>query len=144
MRSIGCFWKPWGERKALDGPDRAVECRPDPVRTRSPVAVSVPARPHIPSFARLLAKQGPAGPLIEQRSREVLREGNLWEAARTLARQLFKAALPEKGLALRPPPMVEVQGGWWRRRRWEGRIVRCGSWPTPGAASASRPDVSRP
>ena len=78
--------------------------------------------PIVPSFPRLLAKQGPAGPLIEQRSREVLREGNLWEAARTLARHLFESALPEKELACGTQPVVEVPGGWWQRRRWQGQI----------------------
>ncbi len=74
-----------------------------------------------PLLSALLEKQAPAGPLLAQRQEALLRDGNLWEAARGLARQLFASAgaSPEAGPA---PPAIEVRGPWWRRwqarRRW--------------------------
>jgi hypothetical protein len=74
-----------------------------------------------PSLAVLLGQQAPAGAVIEQRQDALLRDGNLWEAARELARHLFASAgaSPDAGP---PPPALAVRGPWWRRwrmrRRW--------------------------
>ncbi len=68
-----------------------------------------------PTLAKLLGQQEPVASLIDQRTVELLREDNLWEAARALARDLFPAA----GAA---PPTVQARGGWWQRRHW-GRLV---------------------
>jgi hypothetical protein len=82
-----------------------------------------------PSLGSLLRRQAPAGAVMEQRHDALLRDGNLWEAARDVARQLFASA----GAG---PPALAVCGPWWRRwrvrRRWarlwrlarEGRPVR--------------------
>jgi hypothetical protein len=78
-----------------------------------------------PSLDRLLSKQKVDGPLLEQRYQELLRQGNLWEAAHTLARNLFASAevnqvsgSPFNG----KPPRVIVSGGWWRRWWWSRRV----------------------
>jgi hypothetical protein len=71
------------------------------------------------TLAKLLARQPAAVPLLEQRTREQLRGGNLWESARAMARDVF-ARVPPAGAA---PPAIAVTGGWWQRWRW-GRLVR--------------------
>jgi hypothetical protein len=77
--------------------------------------------PSGPSFAVLLAQQAPTGAVMAQRQAALLRDGNLWEAARGLARDLFlgAGASPDAGAA---PPGIDVRGSWWRcrqvRRRW--------------------------
>jgi hypothetical protein len=74
-----------------------------------------------PLLTALLEKQAPAGAVLAQRQEALLRDGNLWEAARELARHLFLSAgaSPDAGPA---PPALEVRGGWWgrwqARRRW--------------------------
>jgi hypothetical protein len=72
----------------------------------------------VPALAALLEKQAPAGAVIEQRQQALLSDGNLWEAARELARHLFASAgiSPDAGPA---PPVIEARGGWWRR--WRAR-----------------------
>jgi hypothetical protein len=69
-----------------------------------------------PALAILLELQAPAGAVIEQRHHALLREGNVWEAAREVARQLCAAAGASPGAGPRPPAL-EVRGPWWRRRR---------------------------
>jgi len=72
-----------------------------------------------PALAALLAKQTPAGAVLEQRQEALLRDGNLGEAARALARHLFVAA----DASLDTAPAIAVHGGWWRRwrvrRQWQ-------------------------
>lgn len=72
----------------------------------------------LPALDALLTKQAPAGAVIEQRQQALLSDGNLWEAARELARHLFASAgaSPDAGPA---PPPLEVRGNWWRR--WRAR-----------------------
>jgi hypothetical protein len=67
-----------------------------------------------PLLADLLEKQAPAGSVLAERQVALLRDGNLWEAARDLARQLFLSvgASPD---ASRTAPIIEVRGSWWRR-----------------------------
>jgi hypothetical protein len=56
-------------------------------------------------------------PLMIQRDRDVVRSGNLWEAARTLARSCFdQAGAASPGHPARVPPL-EIAGGWLQRRR---------------------------
>jgi hypothetical protein len=71
-----------------------------------------------PTLARALERQALTGAALERRYDELLREGNLWEAARALARQLFE----EAGAGAEGPPAVAARGGWWRRWRWERRV----------------------
>jgi hypothetical protein len=72
-----------------------------------------------PLLTDLLARQAPAGVVLAQRQEEQLRDGNLWEAARDLARQLFAGAgvMPDAGPL---PPVIDVSGGWWQR--WRTRL----------------------
>jgi hypothetical protein len=67
-------------------------------------------------LAALLQQQAPAGAAMAERQAALLRDGNLWEAARELARHLFVSAgaSPDEG---REPPAIAVSGGWWRRRQ---------------------------
>jgi hypothetical protein len=78
-----------------------------------------------PTLAALLEKHAPAGALLEQRQQALLRAGNLWEAARELARHLFVSAGldPETAGAV---PAVEVRGNWWRR--WRARRALAALW----------------
>jgi hypothetical protein len=78
------------------------------------------------SLAALLRQQAPAAALMDQRHEALLREGNLWEAARGLARQVLASA----GVALSAesqPPALLVRGPWlrrWRLRRLWQRLWR--------------------
>jgi hypothetical protein len=66
--------------------------------------------------------------LFEERNRSMLRNGNLWEAARALARQAFETALGSPFQAQRQastaPPSLRLPGSWWRNWRWRRRIHR--------------------
>jgi hypothetical protein len=73
-----------------------------------------------PSLATLLAKQPKPLPALRQRQQALLQSGNLWEAARDLARQFFVSA----GISLTGAPEVEIRGGWWKRWRTRTRILR--------------------
>jgi hypothetical protein len=74
-----------------------------------------------PTLSSLLRRQAPAGAVLKQRQEALLRDGNVWEAARELARDLFVSAgtSPDAGPL---PPALAVRGSWWRRwrvrRRW--------------------------
>ncbi len=84
-----------------------------------------------PGLAALLARQPTSAAVVEQRHQAMLAEGNLWEAARALARQCLDDALGEDAHAevsllaaeWGEPPQVHVAGGWWRRWR-RGQEVR--------------------
>ena len=84
-----------------------------------------------PRLATLLAREATSAAVVELRHRAMLEEGNLWEAARALARQCFDGALGESARAQMTqlaaewgePPRVKVAGWWWRR--WQvGQEVR--------------------
>jgi hypothetical protein len=68
-----------------------------------------------PLPAVALATAGP--PLLHQRQEAMLRDNNLGEHARDLARDVFAEVVPAPP-AGRPLmlPVVEVHAGWWRRR----------------------------
>ncbi len=70
------------------------------------------------ALAELLAKQAATGPVMEQRQEALLRDGNLWDEAREMARQLFVSAGAPPGAAVAPP--ITVVGPWWRR--WQVRL----------------------
>jgi hypothetical protein len=74
----------------------------------------------VPLLARAVEGHTPAGTLLEQRGREAVGTGNLWEAARGLARD-WLAGLPTAGEG---PPRVEAGGSWWRRRVLMNRVRR--------------------
>jgi hypothetical protein len=77
--------------------------------------------PHVPLLAPTVTQLAPKSPLVEQRHRAMLREGNLWEAARDLARQCFPAETPVAPLAR---PRIHVQAHWWQRRALRRQIER--------------------
>jgi hypothetical protein len=72
-------------------------------------------------LVRAAALHVPTAPLLEQRHQALLRGGNVWEAARGLARQWFAAAGAAGGPA---PPRVAVEGGWWERWVMRRRVRR--------------------
>jgi hypothetical protein len=89
----------------------------------------------IPLLARKVAQTLAAPAAAVQRREALLRGGNLWEAARDLARECFQAhAVPGAGAP--QPPTFTVPGGWRQRRRL-GRLLRrlwglaYGPAPTP-------------
>jgi hypothetical protein len=75
--------------------------------------------PGLPPLEQAVARQLPTGTVLAQRQRAVLREGNLWEPAHALAREVFGAAAPSP-----KPPRFVVRGGWWERWRWQRRAAR--------------------
>jgi hypothetical protein len=69
----------------------------------------------VPLVAEGVAQTVSNAPLVAQRERGMVREGNLWEAARDLARECF-AGYVEASAAHPPPrPQVSVRGKWWGR-----------------------------
>jgi hypothetical protein len=89
------------------------------------------AEPAVLPLARAVAQHVPTAPLLQQRHRALLRGGNVWEAARGVARQWFAAAGAPAGEA---PPRVVVEGGWWERwvmRRRVRRLWRLAYGPNP-------------
>jgi hypothetical protein len=87
--------------------------------------------PTVLPLARAVAQHAPTAPLLEQRHQALLRGGNVWEAARGLARQWFASA----GAAVEAgPPRVVSEGGWWERwvlRRRVRRLWRLAYDPRP-------------
>jgi hypothetical protein len=89
------------------------------------------AEPAVLPLARAAALHVPTAPLLEQRHQALLRGGNVWEAARGVARQWFAAAGAPAGEAV---PHVVVEGGWWERwvmRRRVRRLWRLAYGPRP-------------
>lgn len=76
----------------------------------------------VPSLAHVLARHDAGATLLEQRHRQALRAGNVWETAHHLARQCFES----EGIALTvaDAPALTIEGGWWQRRRIRRRIAR--------------------
>jgi hypothetical protein len=75
----------------------------------------------LPPLEQALVSGLPQGTVLAQRQRAILRDGNLWEAGRSLAREVFvQAGLPE---APHMPSLV-IRGGWWQRWRWQRRVRR--------------------
>jgi hypothetical protein len=78
------------------------------------------------SLATLVRQQAPAAALMDQRHEALLREGNLWEAARGLARQVLVSAGVALSSESRPPALL-VRGPWlrrWRQHRLWQRLWR--------------------
>jgi hypothetical protein len=67
-----------------------------------------------PLLARAVAQARPEGVLTYQRQVALLKQGNLWEEARGLARRLFTSALAHPVLPT-TMPRVEARGNWWRQ-----------------------------
>lgn len=89
--------------------------------------------PGSPLLATTLVKMAPAGGVIQQRNESMLREGNLWEPARTLTRQTLSRALDYRLDVLDMPVdddesalIVRAQGSWWQR--WRLRREIRGLW----------------
>jgi hypothetical protein len=90
------------------------------------------AEPAVLPLVRAVALHVPAAPLLEQRRQALVRGGNVWEAARGLARQWFASA---GGPSPPPrPPRVVVEGGRWEQwmmRRRVRRLWRLAYDPSP-------------
>jgi hypothetical protein len=94
--------------------------------------------PSVPLLTGAVGRGLPAGPLLEQRNAEVLRQGNLGEPATHLVRRWFERLGLEE--AAGAAPAFEVQGGWWQRRKMRARLLRM--WELSNGRSAER--VSAP
>jgi hypothetical protein len=68
----------------------------------------------VPLLARAVAQGRPDSALALQRQTALLKQGNLWEEARGLARRLFTSALGDPVVPA-AMPRVAVRGNWWRR-----------------------------
>jgi hypothetical protein len=68
----------------------------------------------VPLLPEGVTAAGEAAAIMSRRDRDVIRGGNLWEAARGLARSCF-AREPWQGRGGGPPRVVAA--GWWRRQR---------------------------
>jgi hypothetical protein len=79
------------------------------------------AEPSVLPLARAVALHVPTAPLLEQRHQALLRGGNVWEAARGLARQWFASAGASAG---QTPPRVVAEGSWWERWLLRRRVRR--------------------
>jgi hypothetical protein len=74
-----------------------------------------------PLLATMVQQTAPTTTIQEQRRQEMLRSGNLWEAARNLAREALAAGGATGAAA---PRVATVAGGGARRRLMEGRVRR--------------------
>jgi hypothetical protein len=72
----------------------------------------------VPLVANHLAHTVPTDPVVAQRQRDMLREGNFWEAARELARQCFAGYAARAAHFPPPPPQVAA-----RASRGRGRVL---------------------
>jgi hypothetical protein len=72
------------------------------------------------SLAASLNPLIPAVPVLEQREQAQLREGNFWETAQALARQLFGQVVSSAGAAALP--VVSISGSWWERHRMHRQV----------------------
>jgi hypothetical protein len=74
--------------------------------------------PGIPLVANRLAKLAPPATVVDLRHASLLETGNLWEAARDVARQCLSAGGYDPSFTTAPPapPRITVAAGWGRRR----------------------------
>jgi hypothetical protein len=77
-----------------------------------------------PLLETVLARHAPAQTLMEQRHRALLGRGNLWEPARSLARQWFEEAGAAPTGEVPAAPRLRASGTWWRRRRLDRKVRR--------------------
>jgi hypothetical protein len=81
----------------------------------------------VPLLAGAMGRNLPASPLVEERHHEMLRSGNLFEAAHLAARDWFaRTGLPPPPAGTKPVPLppVALRGGWWRRRALRAGLDR--------------------
>jgi hypothetical protein len=69
-----------------------------------------------PLFERTLGRLAPASALMAERHQAMLHSGNLWEAARDLARQCLEGVGPAEGAPAATAPRISTKGPWWRTR----------------------------
>src|SRR5204863_1160940 len=75
-----------------------------------------------PVLTRALSDNLPDAPVMEQRSRAILRTGNLHEPATQLVRRWFARQRVEVPVGPAPLPALESTGGWWQRRQLIRRL----------------------
>jgi hypothetical protein len=75
----------------------------------------------VPAVAVAVGTQLPGTTLTEQRHREILRSGNLAEAARQLTRDWFDRT---GGAEAKKRPRVSASGNWWARRARGRQVAR--------------------
>src|SRR5262249_26844903 len=81
------------------------------------------SEPGTPRLAGRLGQLIPTVGVIEQRHRGMLREGNFWEPAQSLARQVFETTLADPLLTEGPTlPPVHVEGSWRQRRKLSRQV----------------------
>lgn len=71
----------------------------------------------LPLVSQVVAKTAANTPTLARRQTALIRSGNLWEPARTVARQWLEMRLAPAAT----PPRVQASG-WWARWRWQGRL----------------------
>jgi hypothetical protein len=80
--------------------------------------------PSVPLLSRLVSRNVPGAPVLEQRRKARFQAGNVWETAHQLARECFASAgVAVNGGSASPPPVI-VRGGWWQRRRLRKQVQR--------------------
>jgi hypothetical protein len=95
----------------------------------------------VPLLADAVSQHEPRGSLLDQRRRELLRVGNVWEMGHRLAREFFESA--GVTLTAAPPRVVMPHGNWrqrWHVRRQVARLWRlaCSDTPVSLAPAALR------
>jgi hypothetical protein len=116
---------------------------------RAGVRARYRGEPSLASLERAVFKSRPAGPPLHQRHQAQLREGNLHETARALARQWFASVRtpgetpgPPEGPPESPPRVAvdDALGGWqrWRMRARVRALWRVAHGPRPVRVSPRR------
>jgi len=82
--------------------------------------------PGLPALDRAVQQHHPAASALEQRFESMLEDGNLTEAARSVARQILAVAGVEPAPAgtVPPLPILTIRVGWWRRWHLAGLVRR--------------------
>jgi hypothetical protein len=88
--------------------------------------------PRVPLLSEGLAQLLPRVGALDQRHRQMLRNANFWEAARSLAQQSWETALgtalpamnQPPGSTTLPRPPLRVKGRWWQHWRLRRQVWR--------------------
>jgi hypothetical protein len=82
----------------------------------------------VPLLPQGVGQARPAAAIVDQRRQSLLQDGNLWEAARDVARQWFADLGYQPAAAATPDQLarlsVRIHAGWWQRRRLREQVSR--------------------